>query len=70
MDLKNNTIKVSEIIANPAAKALLKKEFPEVMNPLMLGIARSMTLAEVLRHAQGRYSDEKIKRVLTELQKI
>lgn len=70
MNLKNNEIMIEEIISNPKAKALLKKEFPEVMNPMMLRLARSMSLGYVLNLAKGRYSQEKIDRVLSELQAI
>jgi hypothetical protein len=70
MNLRNNEITVSEVLSNPAAKALFIKEFPEVNNPLMLMMAKSMTLASVLSLAQGRYPKEKIDRVLAELQAL
>lgn len=70
MNLKNNEITVGEIISNPEAKDLFKREFPEVMNPFMLQLAQGMTLASVLELAKGRYPQEKIDRVLAELQAI
>lgn len=70
MDLRNNEITVGEIIENPRAKALLKKEFPEVMNPIMLQFARRMTLAQILGMAKDRYTPDKINRVLGELRNI
>ena len=70
MNLRDNEITVGEIISNPAAKALLKKEFPEVMNPLMLQLARRMTLSSVLSHAKDRYSQEKINNVISTLQRL
>lgn len=70
MDLKNNQITVGEIIKNPAAKALLKKEFSEAVSPLMLQMARGMTLQRVLDLAGSRYPQEKINAILSELQKM
>lgn len=70
MDLKNNEVTIGEIISNPKARALLKREFPEVMNPIMLQLARNMSLGYVLNLAKGRYSQEKIDQVLSELQTI
>lgn len=70
MNLKNNEITIGEIVSNPEAKALLKKEFPEVVNPMMLKFARNMTLGSVLALAKGRYSEEKILRALSELKSI
>ena len=67
MDLRNNAITVGEVIAHPAAKALLKREFPEVANPLLLSMAKKMTLAGVLELAKGRYAPDRIQKVLTEL---
>ncbi len=70
MDLRNNEITVGEIISNPDAKALLKREFPEVASPIMLQLGKNMTLTAVLELAKGRYPKEKIDRVLAELQAI
>jgi hypothetical protein len=70
MNLRDNEITIGEVIANPAAKALLKKEFPEVASPLMLSMAKKMTLAGVLELARGRYTPDKIQRVLSELRAL
>lgn len=68
MDLRNNQITVGEILAYPEAKALLKKEFPEVANPFLLSLAHDMALARILELAKDRYPQEKIAEVLTRLQ--
>lgn len=70
MNLRNNEITVGEIILDPQAKALLKEEFPEVMNPFMLQLARKMTLASILELGKDRYPPEKMSRVLAALQAI
>lgn len=68
MDLRSNQITVGEILTNPQAKALLNREFPEVANPFLLSLAQSMTLASIIELAKGRYSQDKIDKVLAELQ--
>jgi hypothetical protein len=68
MDLRNNQITVGEILKNPQAKALLNREFPEVANPFLLSLAHNMTLASILALAQNRYPQDRIDRVLAELQ--
>lgn len=70
MELRDNQITVGEILANPQAKALLNREFPEVANPFLLSLGRGMTLASILEIAKGRYPQEKIDRALAELQAI
>ena len=70
MDLKNNQITVGDVLSNPSAKALLRREFPEVTKPVLLGMARGMTLESILRLAKDRYPQEKIDAVLSELQKM
>jgi hypothetical protein len=70
MDLRNNLITVGEILNNPKAKAILTREFPELMNPLLIGMARRMTLSDVLLKAHGRYPKEKLDRVLSELRAV
>jgi hypothetical protein len=68
MDLRNNQITVGEILTNPQAKALLNREFPEVASPFLLSLAHNMTLASIIELAKGRYSQDKIDKVLAELQ--
>lgn len=70
MDLKNNEITVGEIVANPAAKAILKKEFPEVMNPVLLAMGRGFSLGRVLSMAGERYPQAKIEGVLEKLRAL
>lgn len=52
MDLRNGAITVKEILANPAAVALVKQYLPGVLdNKLLVGMARSWTLNQVLSKA-------------------
>lgn len=68
MDLKGNRIPMREILANPQAEALLRREFPALMKPVLLRTARTMTLGEVLSFAGGSVSRERIDRILRELE--
>ena len=70
MNLKNNKIQISELLANPTAKAILKREFPQFDNPILLAVSRKMTLESVLGLAQGKVEDTKIKEILKQLEEI
>ena len=70
MDLRNNTIKMSELLSNPEAKAILVRAFPEFANPFMLSMARSMTLAAVMRLAEGKVPPSRIESAVNELKAL
>ena len=70
MDLKNNTITVGEILKNPAAKALLMHNFPELNNQFLLRMAQSMSLENTLKLAIGRYDQDRIEKVISDLKAI
>ena len=53
-------------LANPAAKAVIRRELPEVMNSPLLSFAQSMTLRQVLSLA-GNIPQEKRDRILAAL---
>lgn len=63
MDLRNNRITVREILANPAARAVVMRELPEVYHSPLLGFAKGMTLAQVMAFA-GNIPEEKQKSIL------
>ena len=66
LDLKNYQVTVREILTNPAAKAVIRRELPEVMNSPLLSFAQSMTLRQVLSLA-GNIPQEKRDRILAAL---
>ena len=66
MDLKNYQVTVREILTNPAAKAVIRRELPEVMTSPLLSFAQSMTLRQVLSLA-GNIPQEKRDRILAAL---
>ena len=70
MNLKNNKIQMSELLANPEAKAILKREFPQFDNPLLLAFAGKMTLEDVLALAKGKVEDSKLQNAIKQLEEI
>ena len=59
-----------ELLANPTAKAILKQEFPQFDNPMLLAFSGKMTLESVLGLAIGKVEDEKLREVLKQLEEI
>lgn len=70
VDLKNYKITVGELLSNPKSKAVLHREFPNLINHPMIGMARNMTLEKVLRYAQDYLPKERIRQVISELERI
>lgn len=70
MDLRNNQITVREILANPKAKELLEREYPELLNNPMLGMFQNMTLENLLKYANGIVPQSKINQILDHLKTL
>jgi len=70
MDLRNNKITVGEILCNPRAKALLGKNFPELMNPFLLNVAKKMSLESTFKLARGPYAQDQIKNFIFALEAL
>ena len=70
MDLRDNKIKLGDVMKNKAAAALLRRTFPEWANSPLLLVASNMTLDEVLKVAAKRVPKEKLAAVLKELESL
>lgn len=70
MNLKNGQITVGEVLSNPNARALLRREYPALFNHPMLGMARGMTLNQVLGMARGKVSQQQVNRLFEQLSRI
>lgn len=70
LDLKGQKITVGEIVANPKAKALLERELNQYMTPMLLKMAKNMSLKEVLRLANGRVPQGEVDRIVRELESV
>lgn len=63
MDLRNFQITVGEVLANPKARDLVRRELPEIYNSPLLHFAKGMTLQKVMEFA-GKLPPEKRERIL------
>ena len=70
MDLRNGNITLRELLANPRAKALLTREFPQFTSGPMLMMGKNMSLSRILGHARGRVPQQQLDRVLRQLQEL
>ena len=70
MNLKNGQITVGEVLSNPNARALLQREYPALINHPMRGMARGMTLNQVLGMARGKVSQQQVNRLFEQLSRI
>lgn len=71
MNLRQNQITVGEVLQNPRANALLRRELPMLFkNRMMLEMAKPLTLQQVINRAAGRIPQVKINSVLYQLQQI
>ncbi len=71
MDLMNGNIRVSELLKNPGAMAILRRYVPSVANdPSMLSMASSMTLNQALSYIRNMVSPQLVNSVLEELKAL
>lgn len=70
MDLKNGTITLREIMVNPAAKALLEREFSRMVSGPMVFLAQGMSLNSILSHSRGKVPQEKLDEVVRKLREM
>ena len=67
MDLRNNTITLGELLANPRSRAVLHRRFGQLLSHPMAGAARPLTLAQLTAMADGRMPASVIRETLEEL---
>ena len=71
MDLRNGAITVKELLANPEAAKLAKQYFPGVLdNKLLVTMAKSWTLNQVLAKAGSKVAPETRAKLQKELEAI
>ena len=70
MNLNNLNITVGELLQNPKAKAVLAREFPTLINTPIVKLYRQMPLRQVMQYAKGKVPQEKIQRIIKELEEI
>lgn len=59
--------KIADLLANPAAKAIVDKHIPGFSSHPSIGMAGQMTLKGVQKYAQGQITDDHLKMIAAEL---
>lgn len=70
MDLKDNKIKMGELLKNEEASKIIKREFSEFYTPMLIALSRNMSLESVLSLAQGKVDGARIDRALDALRAV
>lgn len=70
LDLKNNTVTLGQLLEDPAARAVLQRRFGHLLGHPLAGAARSLTLEQLSRMAQGYLPPADIARTLAELKAL
>jgi hypothetical protein len=70
MDLKGYKITLGEILSYPEAASVLKKAFPEFDNPMLLSLAKNITIEQILKMAEGKVPREVLDKTISELESI
>lgn len=68
MDINNMT--VGQVLANDKAKSILAREFPTLINTPIVKLYSSKTVKQVLALAAGKVPQDKIQRIIKELEQI
>ena len=70
MDLKNQTITLGALLRDPRARAVLQRRFGQFLNHPMLGMAKGMTLAQLVALSAGRVPQAAVQETLKELEAL
>ena len=70
MDLENLNITVGRLLSDQKAKSVLSREFPTLINSPVIRMYRNMPLKQVLNYAKGNVPQDKIQRIIKELENI
>lgn len=70
MDLRNGSITLGELLANPQAKAVLQRRFGSLLSHPMLGSAKKLSLKQVIQLSAGKIPKEMVEATLQELKDI
>lgn len=65
-----NNVTVNQLLANPKAKTILSREFPEMINSPLIRLYGNTPITKVLNTIKGRVPSEKLQRIIKELESI
>ena len=70
MNLHGGSITVGELVQNPAALAILKREFPDVVGSSLFRMAQGLTLNQVLAQVSGQVPKERLQGIIDEIKSL
>ena len=70
MDLKGNRITMGELLADPGAKAVLARRFPDLVGRPIVAASRGMTVERAVRLGSAYVPKEYLLETLRELERL
>ncbi|MBR5533821.1 MAG: hypothetical protein IKU62_03130 [Ruminiclostridium sp.] len=70
MDLRRNQITIGELLANPKAKQVLARHFPQMIGRPIVAASGSMTLERAMKLAAAYVPQRALQEALEELRRI
>ena len=70
MDLRNNQITIGELLANPAARQVLARRFPHVIDRPIVTKSGSMTVERAMKLGAAYVPTKFIQETLEELRRL
>jgi len=69
LNIRGGNITVGEIMSNPNGMAIIKREFPHLINTPMFRLSQGMTLNRVVSHWGHHIGQTKVNNLIEELKK-
>lgn len=69
MNIRGGNITVREIMQNPKGMAIMRREFPNLINTPMFKLAQGMTLNKVASHWGHHIGSAKVNALIEELKR-
>lgn len=66
----NINISVNQLLSNPKAREILSREFPQMVNSPLIKLYGNTPVKKVINMIKGKIPDEKIQRIIKELENI
>ena len=70
MDLKNQSITLRELMAEPRSKAVLQRRFGPLLRHPMAGMAMCLTLGQLCEMSRGKLPPQLVQDTLRELEQL
>lgn len=70
MDLRNQAITLGELLDNPKSKAVLQRRFGDLLSHPMVGMARKLSLKQLIAKGGKKLSPKTVADTLAELERL